>query len=126
METFSCFWGIGEGTTSKGGMNMGKQTKPLCRETVQEGFARLAFGSVTDAVLLLFSDNWTREELEKMDLFCISEIKRPKGGGMEIKLVDRIKAMQCLAESMDTTPDDTARLYQALERSAAALEEDAT
>ncbi|MDR3344748.1 MAG: terminase small subunit [Oscillospiraceae bacterium] len=62
------------------------------------GFRRLAFGSVTDAVrLLLAQEVPATEELERMDLFNVSEIKRPKGGGLEIKFFDRLKALELLA-----------------------------
>jgi hypothetical protein len=65
---------------------------------LQAGIRRLAFGSVTDAVRLLLSeDTPTADELERMDLFNVSEIKRPKGGGLEIKFFDRLKALELLA-----------------------------
>ena len=33
-----------------------------------------------------------------MDLYCISEIKRPKDGSMEIKFFDRLKALEKLTQ----------------------------
>lgn len=62
-----------------------KQTKLV------EGLERLAFGNVTDAIKLLFCDELNTRILNKLDLFNISEIKRPKGGGIEIKFYDRLK-----------------------------------
>ena len=54
------------------------------REATQKdiaiGYQRLAFGCISDAICLLFSDEVSPEEIEKMDLFNISEIKRKKGG----------------------------------------------
>ena len=65
---------------------------------VLAGITRLAFGSVTDAVRLLLNDEPPGpEELERMDLFNISEMKRPKNGGLEIKFFDRLKALELLA-----------------------------
>ena len=46
-----------------------------------EGLERLAFGNVTDAIKLLFCDELNTRILNKLDLFHISEIKRPKGWG---------------------------------------------
>ena len=48
-----------------------KQTKLV------EGLERLAFGNVTDAIKLLFCDELNTRILNKLDLFNISEIKRP-------------------------------------------------
>lgn len=65
---------------------------------LQAGIRRLAFGSVTDAVRLLLTDEPpSAEELERMDLFNVSEIKRPKNGGLEIRFYDRLKALELLA-----------------------------
>ncbi|MBR1483348.1 MAG: terminase small subunit [Ruminococcus sp.] len=62
------------------------------------GYRRLAFGSAADAVSLLYRENPSREELADMDLFSVSEIKRPKDGAMELKFFDRAKALERLAE----------------------------
>lgn len=62
---------------------------------VLAGLERLAFGSCNDAAKLIFSaDNLSPEELAKLDLFNVTEIKRDKNGGVEIKLCDRQKAME--------------------------------
>ena len=36
--------------------------------------------------------------IERLDLFNVSEIKRVKGGGVEVRLFDRLKALEKLAE----------------------------
>lgn len=69
-----------------------------CRQTARQGLERLAFGSIEDAVCLVYQEELPgREKLAQMDLTCVSEMKRPKGGGCEIKLVDRMKALELLA-----------------------------
>ena len=61
------------------------------------GLRRIAFGSVCDAVrIALCEDIPSSRELKEMDLFLISEIRRPKEGSCEIKLHDRMKAMELL------------------------------
>lgn len=60
-------------------------------------------------------------ELRKLDLFNVSEIRRPRGGGIEIKFFDRIKALQCLEQISGT--NTASPLYRALEESARALRE---
>lgn len=66
------------------------------------GYQRLAFGSICDAISLLYKSDPSKEDLEGMDLFLVSEIKRPKDGSMEIKFFDRLKALEnsVPAESM--------------------------
>ncbi|MFR7483143.1 MAG: terminase small subunit, partial [Eubacterium sp.] len=66
--------------------------KKTTKDEVREGLKRLAFGEIKDAVLLLFAQEGDiLSQLPGLDLYNISEIKRPKGGGMEIKFFDRIK-----------------------------------
>lgn len=65
--------------------------------SVEKGLKRLAFGSVADAMkLMLCEETLSPQDIEKLDLFNVSEIKRPKGGGLEIKLFDRLKALERL------------------------------
>ncbi|MEF9853546.1 MAG: terminase small subunit [Hydrogenoanaerobacterium sp.] len=72
-----------------------KTKSPL--EEVREGLYRLAFGSTTDAVkLLFFEEAPSPAELSGLDLFHIAEVKRGKNG-VEVKLFDRFKAMEALA-----------------------------
>ena len=89
-----------------------------------EGLERLAFGNVTDAIKLLFCDELNTRTLNKLDLFHISEIKRPKGGGLEIKFYDRLKALQCLQEMYNGEQNDISGFYHALEQGVQAFEED--
>ena len=65
---------------------------------VKTGLTRLAFGQINDAAALVFSDQPDPEQIAQADLFNISEIKRVKGGGVEIKLFDRQKALEKLFE----------------------------
>ncbi len=84
------------------------------------GYRRLAFGSVADALCLIFSeDPPSREELGEMNLFNVAEIKRPKGGGIEIKFFDRLKPLERLAQmSGEESVSGALPFYQALESAA--------
>ena len=63
------------------------------------GLRRLAFGSCSDAAALAFADELPSPEvMRSLDLFNVSEIKRVKGGGVEIKFFDRLKALEKLWE----------------------------
>lgn len=87
------------------------------------GYYRLAFGCISDAVNLMFCDELSTEQIEKMDLFNISEIKRKKGGDIEIKFFDRLKALEKL-ESLSTADGEESSLYAAIEKGAKALREE--
>ena len=65
---------------------------------VKAGLERLAFGRANDAAELVFSEEITPHKLAKADLYNVSEIKKVKGGGVEIKFFDRQKALEKLWE----------------------------
>lgn len=68
-------------------------------DDVSTGLKRLAFGNCTDAIYLIFADELPPPDvISKLDLFNVSEIKRVKGGGVEIKFSDRLKALEKLYE----------------------------
>lgn len=96
----------------------------LCRHTAKDlsyvGYQRLAFGSIADAVSLLYMEKPTIEELKTMDLFSVSEIKRPKDGTMEIKFFDRLKALEKLSADVQDEGGATP-IYDAIIRGAQAL-----
>lgn len=85
-------------------------------ELVLTGLERLAFGSANDALRLVFSPDMDAEALEKLDVFNISEIKRDKSGGVEIRLFDRQKALERLWEysAGRTEREAAAKLLDAL------------
>ncbi|MBQ8784260.1 MAG: terminase small subunit [Clostridia bacterium] len=93
---------------------------------ISGGYRLLAFGDCSDAFRLLFCDEVPDEnELEKMNLLNISEIKRPKNGGIEIKFFDRLKALEKLSELSPASEDNSALpFYDVIERSAAAMRDD--
>ena len=93
---------------------------------VTEGYRRLAFGSVADAVRLILSDEPPCEsELEKLDLTMVSDIKCPKSGGIEVKFFDRLKALDRLCElSNAASAGENSDFLSALDRSARALRGD--
>lgn len=92
--------------------------------SVAAGYSRLAFGCIADAVSLLFDEEITKENIEKMDLFNVSEIKRQKGGALEIKFFDRLKALEKLEEIFEKTVEENENsLYAAIRKSAASLSE---
>lgn len=94
--------------------------KKVTQKDVIEGFRHLALGEIHDAVtLLLETDEEILKTLPELDLFNVSEIKKAKGGGMEIKFFDRLKALEKLSEAVSDDGKHTAvSFYEALEKSA--------
>lgn len=80
------------------------------------GYERLAFGNISDSIKLLFPENLSHEDLEKMDLFNISEIKKSKEGAMEIKFFDRLRALEKLEQVDMEQKGDKDPFYYALEQ----------
>ncbi len=96
--------------------------QPMQKEAAM-GYKRLAFGSAADALKLIFKDEApTDDEIEQMDLFNIAEIKKPKGGGLEIKFFDRLKPLERLSEMTANEGENSALpFYEALNNGAKAL-----
>lgn len=96
--------------------------KKITEKEVCEGLRRLAFGEIKDAIVLLYeSEENIINALPQLDLYNVSEIKRPKGGGMEIKFFDRLKALEKLREiaiENDTSSSNQTSFYEALEKGA--------
>lgn len=66
------------------------------REDVTRRLAELAFGKPNDCVRLALEE---AADLETLDLSLLSEIKRSEKGMVEIKLIDRLRALEQLAQS---------------------------
>lgn len=79
------------------------------------GLERLALAGADCAAFLLNEDG---ECQEGTDFYNVSEIKRPKGGGLEIRFFDRLKALSLLAELESEQPESAGSLLDALNRSA--------
>lgn len=99
--------------------------KRASQKDIISGYYRLAFGCFADAVSLLFRDDITSEEISRMDLYNISDIKRKKGGDIEIKFFDRLKALEHLQQiSGNEEKNDASSLFSAIEKGALALRDD--
>lgn len=98
-------------------LEMKKENDSLLQ--AKSGLRRLAFGTVADAVKLIRDDT---ADPDSLDLFMVSDIKYSKGGAVEIKFYDRLKALESLALiENEQTKDTPLSFYSALESSAAAL-----
>lgn len=85
------------------------------------GYERLAFGSVEDIVELICKSNFSEKDLRGLDYFNISEIKKNRDGGLEVKFFDRLKALEKLENIACNNKNQGLSFYSALEKSAEKL-----
>lgn len=89
---------------------------------VQEGYRRLAFGSISDAVKLMFATEEEPPDIDRLDLFNVSELRRGKGA-LEISFFDRLDALDRLAKQQSEEESrGSLGFYEAVREGAAALE----
>lgn len=73
------------------------------REDVIRRLGELAFGDANDCVKLVLEDN---PAVDNLDLAILCEIRRSDRGTVEVKLVNRLQALeQLLAATGDNGPD---------------------
>lgn len=85
------------------------------------GYERLAFGSVEDIVELICKSNFSDKDLKGLDYFNISEIKKNRDGGLEVKFFDRLKALEKLENIECNNKNQGLSFYSVLEKSAEKL-----
>ena len=84
------------------------------RGDVTRRLAELAFGKANDCVRLALEDD---PKLGRLDLSLLSEIKRNEKGTVEIKLIDRLKALELLAQTAGEDKDAAEEFLKALQES---------
>ena len=100
----------------------GAAAEELRREDVLRRLAQLAFGRANDAARLALSPG--EVDPEALDLSAVAELKVTDKGGVEVKLVDRVRALETLCALLGEPEGGGAEeLYRALEDAAGQLEE---
>ena len=84
----------------------------VSREDVTRRLAELAFGKANDCVRLALEND---PKLDRLDLSLLSEVKRNDKGTVEIKLIDRLRALEQLALVAEEEKTDLESLLQALQ-----------
>lgn len=79
----------------------------ICKADIVRRLAQLAFGRSNDCVKLVLQD---APDVDALELSLLSEIKRNEKGTVEIKLVDRIRALERLME-LGTESTDCAEAF---------------
>ena len=88
------------------------QSGEVRRQDVTRRLAELAFGKANDCVRLALED---QPSLDQLDLSLLSEVKRNDKGTVEIKLIDRLRALEQLAEVAEEEGDEMDAFLQALQ-----------
>lgn len=84
----------------------------ICRQDVLRRLAQLAFGRANDCVKLVLTDE---PEIDALDLTLLTELKRNDKGTVEIKLVDRMRALEQLLHAGSDASDAAAAFFAAAE-----------
>ena len=82
------------------------------RQDVTRRLAELAFGKANDCVKLALEEDLC---LDDLDLSLLSEVKRNDKGTVEIKLIDRLRALEQLAQTAEEEKTDVDAFLQALQ-----------
>ena len=99
----------------------GKNGKPLYlrlrsgdvrKADVVRRLAELAFGKANDCVRLVLEEG---TDLGRLDLSLLSEVKRNDKGMVEVKLLDRLKALEQLMDLVGEDRGDVEAFFQALQ-----------
>lgn len=75
----------------------------------------LAFGRANDAVALALSGKRDEAEVGQMDLSAVAEFKVTDKGGVEIKFLDRIRALEALCTLLGEEGGGAEEFFRALE-----------
>lgn len=84
----------------------------ICRQDVIRRLAQLAFGRANECVKLVLREE---TDLDALDLSLLSEVKRNEKGTVEIKLLDRVRALEQLLGAVAQSNDAAAAFFAAAE-----------
>lgn len=94
--------------------------KELGRGDVIRQLWRIACSRPSAAVALAYLEQPSRETIQRLDLGAVSEFRRNSAGSVEIKFVDRVKALQALYELLGGMGSEEAdAFFRALEEAGA-------
>ena len=97
---------------NNGSLSRRIRTGNLTKEDVARRLAELAFGKANDCVRLVLEEG---TPLGRLDLSLLSEVKRNEKGTVEVKLVDRLRALEQLALLAQENGEDLEEFLKALQ-----------
>ena len=81
------------------------------RRDIQRRLAELAFGRANDCVRLVLEED---PDVDALDLSLLSEVKRNDKGTVEIRLIDRLQALEALSGMVGSEEGEMKAFLQAL------------
>ena len=81
------------------------------RRDIQRRLGELAFGRANDCVKLALEDS---PQVDELDLSLLSEVKRSDRGAVEVKLIDRLRALEALSAAVGNEEGEMKAFLQAL------------
>jgi len=84
----------------------------ISREDVVRRLAELAFGRANDCVRLVLEEGTS---LDRLDLSLLSEVKRNEKGTVEVRLIDRLQALEQLQLLAQEQGNDVEAFLKALQ-----------
>ena len=81
------------------------------KKDILRRLGELAFGRANDCVKLVMEEN---PNLEELDLSLLSEVKRNDKGTVEVRLIDRLRAVEMLSAAMGGQEGEMEAFLQAL------------
>lgn len=91
------------------------KTEPNRREQILNRMERLAACKVNDAVKLAFLDGKQLEQIDGLNLGCLTEFRRHGNGAVELKLLDRTLTLEKLYAMLQEGGEDADAFFRALE-----------
>lgn len=91
--------------------NKGRAKKSSEMERIKRELRKLAFGKANDCVKLALCED---VDIEKLDLSLLTEIRRSERGTVEVKLLDRTKVLEQLAQMAEGGDEKAEEFLQAL------------
>ena len=82
------------------------RARTVRREDAVRRLTELAFGRANDAVAMALSPEREGLSAEKLDLSAVSEFKVTDKGGVEIRFLDRVKALETLCGLLERQEGD--------------------
>ena len=81
------------------------------RRDIQRRLGELAFGRANDCVKLALEDS---PQVDALDLSLLSEVRRSDRGAVEVKLIDRLRALEALSGVVGSEDGEMKAFLQAL------------
>ena len=81
------------------------------KRDIQRRLAELAFGRANDCVKLVLEEN---PEVDTLDLSLLSEVRRSDRGAVEVRLIDRLRALEALSGVVGNEEGEMKAFLQAL------------